>query len=248
MNHKFIVLVVFSLLIILLVAAVNAANVRTVTADTFWDVNASGTTVNGSSSIVDAQGSESSCNRVRVGLLQWDVSDIPTSETVEHVKVTLHTIRSSTGTDSNTKLALFAAPDNWDESTQQSDLPTPPSDGDTPLMEVSGPYAVNGDVVFDAQGSSDALVSYVQNQVAGDRTVSFWVKITSGCPSGGSARVAWNSRESGTSYLELYDANAVTISRFSSNNNYTWPVIAGIVALALAAVAGIGYGARRFNS
>jgi len=249
MNRKVVLLIGTSLLLVLLlvtVAAAQTSNPREVTYDTFWDINADATAVNGAASIVDAQGSESACTLTRAGLLQWDVSDISTSATIGQVKVTLHTIRSSTGTVDSTKLALFGAPDNWDESTTQGNLPTPPPITDTPLAEVTGPYTVGGDVVFDVTGTSEALVQYVQDQVSNDQKISLWVEITSDCPTGGVARVAWNSRESGTSFIELYDTNAVTLSTFSANDGQpNWPLIAGLLALVAVAVAGATYVLRR---
>ena len=254
MNRKTALLLGLVLLIVLSLATVTVAqnsNRREVDADTFWDVNAEATVVNGSSAIVDAQGSESGCNLTRAGLLKWNV-DLPTSARVGRVKVTLHTIRSSTGSTDSTTLALFGAPDDWGEDTPQSDLPHPPSITDTPLAEVTGPYTVGGDVVFDVQGTDEALVQYVQNQIsdANDQVISFWVEITGGCPSGGVARVAWNSRESGTSYLELYETNSVTLADFSANDSNTlnWSLIAGLVALAAVVILGVGYGVRRYTS
>ena len=255
MNRKAVLLIGTSLLIVLLLVTVAVAqnsNPREVNADTFWDVNADATAVNGAATIVDAQGSGSECTLTRAGLLKWDVSDIPTSANVGRVKVTLHTVRSSTGSSDTTKLALFGAPDNWDETTQQGNLPTPPPITDTPLAEITGPYTVGGDVVFNVQGTSEALVQYAQDQIsdANDQTISLWVEITSGCPTGGVARVAWNSRESGTSFLELYDTNAVTLSSLSVNDSNTtnWPLLTGLFALAAVVVVGIGYGVRHFNS
>jgi hypothetical protein len=250
MNRKVVLLIGTSLLLVLLlvtVAAAQTSNPREVTYDTFWDINADATAVNGAASIVDAQGSESACTLTRAGLLQWDVSDISTSATIGQVKVTLHTIRSSTGTVDSTKLALFGAPDNWDDTTTQGALPTPPASSTTPLATINGPFTNGVDIVFQVTGSSDPLIQYFQSQATGDNIASIWVEFTEGCPGGGTALVAWDSKEAGNpATLDLSDTNAVTLSTFSANDGQpNWPLIAGLLALVAVVVAGTTYVLRR---
>ncbi len=241
------VLIVFVLLLATISIAI-AQNVRPVNADTTWDVNADAATVNGSAANIIAEGSEGACTVSRAGLLKWDVSDIDDTSTIGSATITLHQINFNIGSTASTKLGLFEAPDGWDETTAQGSLPTPPDHASTTaLAEATGPFDVNGNVVFQASGASDPLIQYIQSQMTGDDTVSFWVEVTDGCPSGGTALVAWNSRESGTSTMELSSPTSVGLATFSANDSNTvnWPLIAGLFALAAVVVIGIGYGVRR---
>lgn len=242
------ILVVALVLTLFLITIVAAQNVRNVNADTTWDANADSTAVKGSDTNVVAEGSSSSCAVTRAGLLQWDVSDIADTDTVGNVTITLHQINFNVGSIDTTKLGLFEAPDNWNETTNQGGLPTPPDHAAvTPLAEVTGPFNVNGDAVFQASGTNDPLIQYIQNQITGDNVVSFWVEVTDGCPTGvGTALVAWNSREAGTSTMELSTPTSVGLATFSANvSSVNWPLIAGLFALVAVVVVGIGYGVRR---
>ena len=237
------------ILVLLLITIVAAQNVRSVNADTTWDTNADSTKVKGSDANIVAEGSSDSCTLTRAGLLKWDVSDIDDSATVGNATITLHQINFNVGSTASTKLGLFEAPDDWNETTAQGDLPTPPNHATTTaLAEATGPFDVNGDAVFQVSGTSDPLIQYIQSQITGDNTVSLWVEVTAGCPSGvGTALVAWNSRESGTSTMELSTPTSVTLSTFSAgvSNTVNWTLIAGLFALVAVVVVGVGYGVRR---
>ena len=248
MNRKTLILLVSLLVLLISATVVIAQNVRDVNQDTFWWGTEPATAVHGSDANVIAEGSESACNVVRGGLLKWDLSDIADTATVGNVTISLNQVNFSFDQDGVVTLGLFAAPDNWDETTQQGDLPTPPLPTDTPLATVNGPFAVNSNIVFSASGTNDPLVQYVQGEIQGDNFASFWVIFTSGCDAGGTSLVAWNSRESGTSTMELSTPNSVTLATFSADgaaSTPNWPAIAGLFALGAAVLVGLGYGVRR---
>ena len=238
---------VILVLLLTLTSIAFAQNVRSVNADTYWNINADSGTVNGGGNNIVAEGTGSGCTITRAGLLQWDVSDVDDTATVGNATITLHQINFNTGSTASSKLALFGTDDTWDDSTAQSGLPQPPDfNSTTPLAEATGPFDVNSDVVFTATGTSDPLIQYIQNQVTGDNKVSFYVEITAGCPLGGSALVAWNSKEAGTSTMELSTPTSVGLATFSAGDpSVNWSLIAGLFALVAVVVVGIGYGVRR---
>jgi len=251
MNKKMLVLVALLILAVVVSFTAEAANPRPVTEDTYWDKLADAAAVNGGSFNVFAEGSESACNLSKVGLLKWDVSDISDSTTVGSVTIRLENLKSITGTDDTSVISLYEAPDLWDESTSQGQLPNPPDHNNTTatvLATATGPFTLGGNVVFQGSGSSDPLVQYVQDQITGDNLVSFWVEITDGCPGGGTGRIVWSSREDGTAYMELSTPTAIAISDFSANGSVNWSLIAGLVALAAVVILGVGYGVRRYTS
>jgi len=247
-------LTVTLVILVLLMAVVSIAiaqNVRTVNADTYWRFSDPSTQVNGSATTVQAEGGETACNVTRAGLLKWDVSDIADTATVGNATIVLHGVTNNVNADGAT-LGLFEAPDNWDETTTQGNLPGPPDPPSTatPLATVTGPFPASssgGNIIFSASGTSDPLIQYIQSQVAGDNTVSFWVEFVSDCPGGGTALLAWNSREAGTSTMELSTPTSVTLSTFSASDSNTvnWTLILGLFALAAVVVVGVGYGVRR---
>jgi len=247
MKRKTMFAIFLSLLIVLVLISVAVAqNVRPVNQDTYWHGTFPSDQTHGSDNFVAAEGGQASCDVTRAGLLKWDVSDIDDTTTVGNAIISLHTTSNSLQTDGTT-LALFAAPDNWDETTTQGNLPTPPDPASTPLATVNGPFANGTDIVFQASGTGDPLIQYIQGEITGDNTVSFWVEFSSGCPGGGTALIAWNSREAGTSTMELSSPTSVSLSVLSANDSNTvnWPLIAGLFALAAVVVIGIGYGVRR---
>ncbi len=246
-------LIATSIVFVLLLAVVSIAiaqNVRTVNQDTYWKFNDPTDQVNGGAANIQVEGSEAACGVTRAGLLKWDVSDIPDGSTVGNATITLHGVTFNVGADGAT-LGLFEAPDNWDESTAQGSLPSPPDPPSTaaPLATVDGPFPASssgGDITFTASGTNDPLIQYIQTQVDGDNLVSFWVEFTTNCPGGGTALLAWNSRESGTSYMELSTPTSVGLATFSAGDpSVNWSLIAGLFALVAVVVVGIGYGVRR---
>ncbi len=247
MNQKKITFTIVLVVLLLITTVAIAQNVRPVNQDTFWWGTAAADEVHGSDQNVVAEGSESACNVARAGLLKWDLSDVDDAATVGNVTISLNNVTFYFDADDVLTLALFGAPDNWDESTAQSNLPVPPSPSDTPLATVTGPFPVGSNIVFSASGTNDPLVQYVQGEIQGDNFASFWVMFTSDCDAGGTSLVAWDSRESGTSTMELSTPTSITLATFSANdsNSMNWPMIAGLFALGAAVLVGLGYGLRR---
>ena len=248
MNRHTIISIIVFLLIGLLLTTVVLAAARDVTQDTIWQGNAAPTTINGSTNPLVVEGGQAGCDPTQVPLLKWNLSDIPSGSIVGGATLTIPNVNVALNT-ANATLSIFEAPDTWDETTPQSGLPTPPAPGSTALATLPAGSVVQGQpIVFIASGANDPLIKYIQTQIDGDDTASFWVEFGSGCPNGGTAIFSFNSREGGTATLKLTSSTSVGLATFSANDSsMNWPMIAGLFALAAVVVVGIGYGVRRFK-
>jgi len=187
--------------------------------------------------------SDGNCNISQQIFMEWDLEDITDPNDINSAELTM-TVRFFSGNSNAYNVALYKS----DNSTNLEAITwnTKPSIGS--LIETQSTSSTDGSkIIF----SSTDLISYLKTQASTtDHKATFMIQLDPTGSCGGSNSQIFYSKEASGGRgpdLQILDVNAVTISNFSVGDS-TWPVIAGIVALALAAVAGIGYGARRFNS
>ena len=235
---------------ILLVASVFAGTYRAPDKDTTCAVG--GSCYDNYGVYLEGSGSPAGgCTSKYVGYIGWDLSS--ETRTWQSAVLKLWAYNTSGGGPTYTFTLYPANSDNWtvDGADPGYDSATVLATASADLSSASSNNMV--EVVF----TSDDLGDYFLNKKGQEATLA--VVMTDGCGSvsgsvwfedangtGGTAPQSGNEPD-----LIFYtggDATAVSVSSVNANSGPDWPMIAGLVALALAAVAGIGYGVRRFNS
>ncbi len=249
-------LVSLFLLLLAVIAFAQTENPRPVSEDGFWSDETGTIHFLGTDTYLWTYNRNADCSELyRSAILKWDLNDITSSETVGEVKIVLHNITFVDGIeDGDTVFGLFEAPDNWSESDSVLAFNPPNPATTTPLATVTLPATLqSGDnVTFTATGTGDPLVQYIQQQIQTDKVVSLWAQFAANCgdntsnPNG--SRLHWDAREAGTTYLSLWDTNAVNLTEMASQDQeINWMLITGLILLTAIVVAGISYGARRLN-
>ncbi len=145
----------------------------------------------------------------------------------------------------NSALALKAVANDWTETDINSTRPVPGATLATVPLLSATPPALNGTVTFSGDDNSE-LSNYVEAAVQGTGAnyVSFALQVIN-C-SVGTAEIEFSSSE-GTAapMLEMVGPNAVTLTDTSAQQTNSLPLYAGLGALALVAVVGVGLSRRR---
>lgn len=191
-----------------------------------------------------------SCTPDRVTYLQWDLSNL-TSSQIGYAALTMR-VNGVTGDFSIPRnVTLYRLlDDNWTETNVTWNLVNP---GETPgagpnlgaaiqTIPVSGA----GMITFDSAN----LLSYFKEKAGGK--ISFALEMTDNCTAG-STGVRFDSAEPSTGgsepSLDLRTAgpppNVVEVSTVSAQQNSSWPLYAGLGAVALFVVAGVVVSRRR---
>lgn len=182
------------------------------------------------------------CVDSRITYLQWSLTDVPEGGIIGYVGVTL-TRSGATSNGPGYTIGLYQASDEWTEASTYATTPLPGALLDTkPFLTTNG-----ASLTF----SSDALLSYVQAQADGDNVLSLAVKlVTPGtCPTSAVSLVFDSSEDSAgvAPSLDVRTApppNAVSVAT-SSAETVTWPLYAGLGAVALVVIAGLAVSRRR---
>ncbi len=125
--------------------------------------------------------------------------------------------------------------ENWAKASLNGGTTFPPiaSNGTLGTASISG-----SQLVFDSSTNAPGLINYLNAKPASSGGTLF-VMMT-GCPFGG-ANATFSSAD-----LSMYDANSVTLSTFAAGDPVpTWPLYAGLGAVALLVVAGLAISRRR---
>ena len=248
-------LVLLLVISLLLVSAAIVFASGTLSDDAY--VDSTGTVKDGDGYLsVSASGGVNGCTPTETTFLKFNLSSI-SGEVSSNTKTSSLNVESifSSGANASGYLLLWAATDNWSESTGTKPTPV----GSSALVTVTLPVS-DGIVSF----SSDDLNDYLNQEskyvgegdsTKGDDVASFIILI-------GECTKLSNSvffdEKDGDDYgddpsLSLFDPNSFTVStiyasRDSKVSHFNWPVMAGLTALLVLVVAGLGFGVRRFNS
>ena len=186
------------------------------------------------------------CDPTYIGYIGWDLSTETGTWQSASLKLTHY---KTTGGQPPFTLKVYPANnDNWTESgtdpgyDASQELASATYNGtDQTLTFVSdslGTYFL---------GKKGGLASVAIVMTDGCGTVNGTVEFEDMEGSGGTS-APQSANEADLIFWTGGDATAVSVHSLNANSGPSWPMIAGLVALALAAVAGIGYGVRRFNS
>lgn len=192
---------------------------------------------------VQSSFSGTGCAPVYTTYLKWDLSTIEDTKLVGTVNLSLKVLNSPLPSlGSTSKLALFGvADDGWTEGTLNTVRPAPGALALATIpLDPAAPPASNSTITFP---SSTDLVDFVKAQLV-DNQASFAVRIID-CSAGVSNIRFYSSESAGNEpQLELLDPTAVTMTKTSAER-VSFPLYAGLGAVALILVAGLAISRRR---
>ncbi len=240
------------LVALVLVTAVFAGTYRSPDKDTTCDTGS--TCYNGYGVYIESSGSPAGgCYPTYVGYIGWNLSS--ENRTWQSAVLKLWAYDTAGGGPTYTFTLYPANSDNWTE-----DGTDPGYDSNTVLASASVDLSsVSQSNMVELSFSSNELGDYFLNKRGQEATLA--VVMTDGC--GGVSGSVWFEDKDGTGGsapqsgkepdLIFYTGqNATSVSLSSMNAGDTtstnWTLIAGLVALVLVAVAGVGLGVRRLNS
>lgn len=205
--------------------------------DTFWNT-ATAANNNGTDLRVRASILPSPCTDNDVIYLRWDLSGIPVGSTVSSATLTLTTSPVVSGAGTSTTLELLQVTDDTWNETDNSTGPGYGTSIETKTVAFTSSTA-GQTVVF----NSAALASWVQaNRVGagGNDLVSMAVRINAGCTL--LTIITFEDRESASNKpdLQLQGTNAVSLTTFRASDSapVSWPLYAGLAAVAALALIG----------
>jgi hypothetical protein len=178
------------------------------------------------------------CTVTRITNLQWNVDDLA-GRSVGSASITL-TRNGGTSNAPGYVVGLYELADNWTDASNWNTTPQPGAQIETKPFPASN----GATVVF----NSAALATYLQNQINGDGIASFAVRLVSNsgsCSATVSAVFNSSSMTSGRPTLAAATPNAVEVSTASAETATSWPLYAGLAAVALFVVAGVVISKRR---
>jgi hypothetical protein len=235
MKRLLAILTIVTVLGVFSTASALAAGSGPPAADAWTDINAADT-VNNTVNLW-ARGSTTACTVTNRTYLRWDVSGL--TSTVGTATMTLQINALSGDFTTPRSVSLYQVlTDSWTESLLTWN--NQPAIGT--LIQTVG-VSATGQMTFNA----GALATYVDAQAKGDGQASFAIQMTGDCTAG-SAGVRMDSKETSTGtapQLVLYSPNAVDMSTASAQQQTSWPLYAGLGAVALFVVAGVVISRRR---
>jgi hypothetical protein len=195
------------------------------------------------------------CSWTRTTYLQWDLSSIADPNQIGWVGINL--ARSASGTTSNPNayvVALYEAGDDWSESSTWNTIPNPQSPPGTRILTKPFPTA-NGAALTFTSDEAIRLRDYAREQAnTANNLMSLAIRLEDPdnvCPTGVTTLIM-NSSEStagAPASLDIRTAgpppNAVDMSTASAETAASWPLYAGLAAVALFVVAGVVISKRR---
>lgn len=242
------ILLIFTMLVVfvLMVSTASAALVTPPNHDTYVTISpASSAGQHDSEQILVVEDSLSTCNDTRIVYLRFQVDGI---EAVTSAQLQLTPGGGPIFNTAGATLTLYDVADYNVATLSGSNYPSPASG--TVIQSLTGPFTAGSAVTF-----SDAnLATRLQVAADGDNVLTLALSFSAGCNPLGTSIVSFYSTEvspanpspiltvEGTS-----EPNAVAISTFTTDNAApTWPLYAGLGALALiAAAAGVAWSRRR---
>lgn len=234
-----------ALVAVLLVATVSVASAAFTGpyVDTWVTV---GGTNNPSGVTLYVQDSLSQCNDTQIAYIQFDASNIAT---VSSASLVLSAGQTEVGLGGIPKLSIYGVTD-FDLATGAG---APVTTGLTPLQTIDVPSATKQYDPFTFSGAG--LASYIQTEANGPlpQTVTLALSFSASCDGINSQLNFYSQRYSQSIYRPRLtiegtkkDPNAVSMSTFSADDSaVTWPLYAGLGALALIVVGGLAVSRRR---
>jgi hypothetical protein len=196
------------------------------------------------------------CSWTRTAYLQWNLDDNANlKDNPSQIGwVGLSLARSASGTTSNPNgyvVSLYKAPDNWDNTTTWNTAPSPQVDA----LIMSKPFpASNGAALTFNSDEAPELLNYVRTEAAStNHLLSLAIRLDdpeNSCPTGVTTLIMDSSEAtSGTQVnIDIRTAgpppNAVDMTKATAER-VSWPLYAGLAAVALFAVGGVIISRRR---
>jgi hypothetical protein len=185
------------------------------------------------------------CNPKSAIYMQWSLSNVATNGPISgFTKPTKLTLPVSATSGTNPLAAQFTlygiddASETWNEATLNggSSATQPPI---ATLPTSLGAASISGgQLVFDSSTNSPGLISYLNGKPASPGGTLVVIMTT--CAFG------VQSVSFGGADLSMYDVNSVTLSTFAAEKSTpTWPLYAGLGAVALVVIAGLAVSRRR---
>jgi len=177
------------------------------------------------------------CTVTRITNLQWNLANLA-GQTLGTASITL-TRNGATSNAPNYVVGLYQLADNWTDASNWNTAPQPGAQIETKPFPTSN----GATVVF----NSTALVQYLQSQINGDGVASFAVRLVSStgtCSAVVSSVFNSSSMATGQPTLAAGTPTAVDMTTASAERT-SWPLYAGLAAVALVVVAGVMMSRRR---
>ena len=231
-------------LVCLLVIAASVTSVLAqasgpVDADASTDINTPGATTNDDRLRIEAGTPSCVASRTRVSFVKWDVTAVNQAVGSASMTFGVQSVSLGNALAGNQQVVLYATTDGWTETTVN--WSNQPALGAV-LQSVVVPSTGGGTVVF----NSPELAAYVQQEANGDNTASFALALTGSC---GESTVTLRlfSKDSTVGpdpTLQILGPTAVEMTQTSAER-VSWPLYAGLAAVALFVVAGVMISRRR---
>jgi hypothetical protein len=175
--------------------------------------------------------------------VKWDLSSIADGSTVgdANALVSFEVTNQAIGSQNSTLELVQVDNDAWTETNVGTVKPALGPVLSTITLQASNPPAVGTVLTFP---STPALASFLTAQINGDNFASFALRIT-GCTAG-APQIAFGSAENAGNApnLQLSSPTAVSMTNTAAER-VSWPLYAGLSAVALFVVAGLMISRRR---
>jgi hypothetical protein len=207
-------------------------------ADTYVSTQAPTTNYDGNDLRIEgSSGPGGGCSAVRTVYMKWDLSTHNTP--ISNAVVVLTTTNVTSNAQGQTLRLSRVDNDNWTEGmTYNSGRPDVGTEVATYVLGANPP-ATGTKIIFDAPG----ITTFVNEQIAGDKVASFALTFAT-CAA--SSLQAFDDIESGTTVGPSLEAPlAVGMTEVSAQQATSWPLYAGLAAVALVVVAGVAISRRR---
>lgn len=218
-------------------------------ADTFVDHQVANQTTNYDGDELRLSGSYQGgvCTATRTILLRWNLAAV--DREIASAEINLTTADSGSNNAANQQVTLFkVANDTWDETTVTYQTGVVVGDPIGPAVTLPNVSPIPAGQVVTFSGS--ALVTYLNQEAGtisggtGDNLASFAVRFTT-CAT---TSTQWFQDKEGGSVaptLAMFGPNAVKVSETAATPASTFPLYAGLGAVALILVAGLAISRRR---
>lgn len=189
------------------------------------------------------QDSLNTCNDSQIIYFQFDASQFAT---VSGASLTLTSIPDPIGVDTTPKLSLYGVADFDPATLTGSNAPT--TAGLTAIQTLNVPPATNNGDQFLFGGAHDGLRAYIQSQAGG--VVTLALSFSADCNGINSQMAFYSQRYTTTPAYQPHlivdgtKPNAVDLTTTSAER-VTWPLYAGLGALAVVLAAGLAISRRR---
>ena len=188
-----------------------------------------------------------------IGYINWDLTG-NTSDAWKSAALTL-TVHSTSGGTQPFTFTLYGVNDtSWNETNNS---PDPGYDALTVLGTATADVSATDSPIVFEDDETNKMGTYFLGKKGGQASIA--VALTGGCASVGSITATiedheghgGSAPESGNEAdLVFWTGTGVTAVSLASSQAKTtnWPVMAGLAALLVLVVAGLGFGVRRFNA